>query len=219
LIGSQDTPNYAPEPRRHPIADARNQARQHTDSWEEDVSFNQPGGGQVEEDAGAFITQPRTRVEPADEPEVLRRISKVAIAIELLDFTGMGIGRGFALPIAGQHADVSDRQLLGQMPYDDRGNIGRVGEKGAEKPNCAKLDSKPKSLVPATPAVNERQVGVIEVEVAGQLDGGGVAGVAAIAGGLVITEKLDGHRCLLRCARAGAVHPQRAHVAPPTASV
>jgi hypothetical protein len=51
------------------------------------------------------------------------------------------------------------------------------------------------------------------------LGGGGVAGVATIAGVLVITEKLDGHGRLVRCARARAVHPQWAYVANPRIGV
>src|SRR5438093_13148555 len=98
------------------------------------------------------------------------------------------------------------------MAHNARRYLGRIGQEGAEKAHGAKLEREPESLMGATVPPDAGEVGIIEEEVAGQLGGGGVAAVASVAGGLVITEKLDGHGYLLRGARAGAVRPLWAHV-------
>jgi len=105
------------------------------------------------------------------------------------------------------------------MAHDDWRHHGWIGQEGAEKAHGAKLECKAEPLMGAAVLLDAGEVSIVEEEVAGQLRGGGVAGVVSVTRGLIITEKLDRHGVLLCCARVGAVRPRWAHVAPPTASV
>src|SRR3954454_25036746 len=87
-----------------------------------------------------------------------------------------------------------DRELVGDVAHRRRGGVGRVVEEGAEQPHRAELDSHAQTVVVAAVPGDEGAVGVVEVEVARELVGRGVAREAAVAAGLVVGEEADRHR-------------------------
>ena len=73
-----------------------------------------------------------------------------------------------------------------------------IGEKGPQKAHCAELQGKSQPIVIAAADREKGAVGVIEVEIAGQLVGRRFTAVASVALCLLVTEKIDGHRRFMR---------------------
>jgi len=82
-----------------------------------------------------------------------------------------------------------------------QGNLGRVGEERAEKPDRAQLRGEPEPVMLPAPHLYQCPIGGVEVEVAGQLRCVGVAGVAAVTAQLLRCQEPVGHRLPLssRC--------------------
>ena len=99
--------------------------------------------------------------------------------------------------VAGQIRGRSDVQPLRKVRHDDRGHVSRVAQEGAQKAHRAQLQGEPQSVVVAAPLADELPVGIVEVEVAGQLLRGWLSRVAAEALRLFVGQKMDGHRVLL----------------------
>jgi hypothetical protein len=155
--------------------------------------FDQPGGGQVEEQAGPLGAEPGAGVEPADQAEVLRLVGEVAVAIPPPDLAGVLAVRGRAVQVSGEAGRVRDPQLATQMGHHPGRDIGRVGEEGAQEPNCDHLQCEAQPVLVPTALGDQGQVGVIEMEVPSQLGGRGLASVAAVALLLLRGQEIDGH--------------------------
>ena len=74
-----------------------------------------------------------------------------------------------------------------------RGHVGRVGQEGTEEPGGDDLQSKTDAVVIAAPIRKELAIGVVEIEVARELRRSRLAGVAAIAPSLVVSEEFNRH--------------------------
>jgi hypothetical protein len=133
------------------------------------------GDGAIEEDAGALDPQPGPRVEPAHKLEVPRLLAECALAIGRADLRGMFLV-GFTDPVAVETRDIGDRQLPGKMSNHAGRNAGRVGQRGTEKPGSTNLDGHAEAGVITTALGNQGTIGVVEVEIACELDGAGFCG-------------------------------------------
>ena len=87
-----------------------------------------------------------------------------------------------------------DRQLVGGEAHGGCGRLGGIIEEGAEQTHRTELHRDAESVVVATVLGDEGAVGVVEVEVARELVGRGLAREAAVAAGLVVGEEADWHR-------------------------
>jgi hypothetical protein len=71
---------------------------------------------------------------------------------------------------------------------------GGIVEESAQQANRAELDRDAEAVVVAAVLADEGPIDVVEMKVAGELIGRGVAGKAPVATGLVVGEKADRHR-------------------------
>ena len=155
--------------------------------------FDQPGGGQVEEQAGPLGAEPGAGVEPADQAEVLRLVGEVAVAVPPPDLARVLAVRGRAVQVSREAGRVRDPQLATQMGHHAGRDIGRVGEEGAQEPDRDQLQREAQPVLVPTALGDQGEVGVIEMEVPSQLRGRGLAGVAAVAPLLLRGQEIDGH--------------------------
>ena len=104
----------------------------------QDLALDQPGRGQVEEDAGAFGTDPGPVGEPAGQGRGLGPLVEVAVAVVATDL-GDVVPAHLARRIALQPAGVGDAQLPGEVGHDAPRDLGGVGQEGAQEPHRAEL--------------------------------------------------------------------------------
>jgi len=186
--------SLVPEPCGGAVAHGGHEARQGRHARQEHLALDQPGRGQVEEDAGALGTGPGPRVEPADQPEVLGLVGEVAIAIVLAD-------RARVLPpgrrprtVARQAGRVGDGELRGHMGDHTGRHVRRVGQERPEEAHRRELEGAPQPVVLAAPCGQQQLIGVVEMEVACELGGCRFADVAAVPLGLFVGQQGDRHR-------------------------
>ena len=86
-----------------------------------------------------------------------------------------------------------DRQLPGDMGDDDVRDVGGIIEERPQEPDRPQLQGKAQPVVIATPRLQHRAIGVVEMEVATELSGRGLAGVAAVVPLLLCGQEIDGH--------------------------
>ena len=79
----------APQPRGRLVADLGHQAGDRTHPRQQDLAFDQPGRGQVEEDARPFGTDPGPVGEPAGQGRGLGALVEVAVAVTATDLGDM----------------------------------------------------------------------------------------------------------------------------------
>ena len=192
LLGFQGPCQGAPQSRGGQVTDLGDQAGQHRDSRQQYLAFDQPGRGQVEEDAGAFGTDPGPVGDPAGQGGGLGALVEVAVAIATADLGGV-IPAFLASCVASQAIGVVDAQLPGEVGHDSRGDFGQVGQEGAQKPHGPDLRGEPETVVIAPAPGDEATILVVEVEVAFELGGRWLARVAAIASLLILGQEVDRH--------------------------
>ena len=158
----------------------------------QDLAFDQPGRGQVEEDAGSFGTDPGPVGEPAGQGRGLGALVEVAVAVAAADLGGV-IPALLARRVALQAAGVGDAQLPGEVGHDARRDLGRVGQESAQEPHRPELHGEPEAVVIAPAPGDEATILVVEVEVAFELGGRRLARVAAVAPLLILGQEVDGH--------------------------
>src|SRR5579859_7633389 len=92
----------------------------------------------------------------------------------------------------------------GQTPPRTRGRLGRVHRVGARPSNAYRsrseksggddLKGQAEAVVVTAPIGQELAIGIVEVEVTCELRRSRLAGVAAVAPSLVVSEEFNGHR-------------------------
>ena len=95
---------------------------------------------------------------------------KIVIAIRARDFSGM-IPMRLAEAIVCQAGRVWNIQLVGDIGDDIGRDLRGLGQKGAQEPYRAQLDSEPRAAVVSTVLANQLTVPIVEVKVARQLEG------------------------------------------------
>jgi len=104
---------------------------------------------------------------------------------------------------------VDDRQLIGGESHGRRGRSSGVFEEGAQLADGAELHRDAEAIGVAAMLGDERAIGIVEVKVAGELIGGGLARETSVVAGLAVGEKANRHRSdLLRRGLEGAVAEQ-----------
>ena len=104
-----------------------------------DFPLDQPGGGQVEQQARTLITHPRPQLEPSDKTKILGLCMEILIAIAALNLAGMvAMGRS-ALQIVRQ-AGWIDPELTADVGDDTCRDFRRVAQKRAQKAHGAQLE-------------------------------------------------------------------------------
>ncbi len=186
----------APQPRSGPVADLGHQTGEHRDPRQQDLALDQPGRGQVEEDAGAFGTDPGSVGEPAGQGRGLGPLVEVAVAVAATNL-GNVVPAHHTRRIALQPAGVGDAQLPGEVGHDAPRDLGGVSEESAQESHRAELHSEPEAGVIIPAPGDEAAVLVVEMEVAFKLGGRRLAGVATIASLLLPGQEIDGHPCPL----------------------
>ena len=164
---------------------------------------NQPGGGAVEQGAGPVRAGPAQGVEPAVEPELNEGFREGAVAVAVPD-----LGRVPAAPLGGRVLRQQPGGLDAELAGHERDSLVRhvcgLLQEGAQEPDGPELDGKAQPHVRAAAAGHEGAVGVVEVEVAGQLLGSGFAGIPTVAPLLLLVQEGDGHRRSLLSGLASA---------------
>ena len=74
-----------------------------------------------------------------------------------------------------------DLELSGEVGDRTGGHLDGLGEKGAQETNRAQLDSEPELVVVSVTAGDAPSIGLVEMEVLGELLPGGLAGEASVA--------------------------------------
>ena len=98
-----------------------------------------------------------------------------------------------ACPVRSHVAVDREVELLGEAAHDADRHVGRVFQEGAEEAHGAELDRAAEAHMGAAVPRHEGVVGVVKVEVAGQLFRTGVAGKAAVPALLILGEEADRH--------------------------
>ena len=173
-------------------AHAGDRALEHGQARQQHLGGDEPGDRAVEQRRGAVGAGPAERVEEAVQAEPHAGVGELPVA--LADAVAVPPAAR-ARRVGGDRLGMAwDRELVGDVAHRRRGGVGRVVEEGAEQPHRAELDSHAQTVVVAAVPGDEGAVGVVEVGVARELVGRGVAREAAVAAGLVVGEEADRHR-------------------------
>ena len=194
LFGTGGSGQDLPKPARRAVADLGHQSCQDAHARQQHLTLGQPGGGQVEEQAGPLGTEPGTGVKPADQAEVLRLIGEVAVSVPPPDLARVLAVRGRTIQVPREAGRVRDPQLPAQVGDHAGWDIDRVGEEGAQESDRGQLQGEAQPVLVPAPLGDQGAVGVVEVEIPCQLGGRGLAGVAAVAPLLLRGQEVDGHR-------------------------
>jgi len=144
--GGEDTP----EAGRRPIACLGDLASQDGDARQQDLAFDQPGRGQVEQQAGPIGADPGAGVEPADQSRMTGRVREIAVTIGRLDLVGM-IPAGLAGSVACQARQVGDRHLPGDVGDDGIRDLDGIVEERPQESDRPQLQGEAQLVVVATP--------------------------------------------------------------------
>src|SRR5205085_727426 len=118
--------------------------------------------------------------------------AEVEVAIAFANVGGV-IPTGLAIAVRSQVRVARDAELCGHTREDGGGHICWVGLEGAEESGGDDLQGQAQAVVIAAPIGKELAIGVVEIEVARELRRSRLAGVAAIAPSLVVSEEFDRH--------------------------
>src|SRR5437763_13599364 len=110
------------------------------------------GHRQVKEHREALLAPPGACIEPAQKTEVCWLRSKVLVAILLHDLVDMIVAH-LALEIAGENRRIDNVELGSERQDDAVGNIGRIGQKRAQKSNRTELEGKAQARMIVTARV------------------------------------------------------------------
>ena len=141
---------------------------------------------------GRSATQPGAGVEPPQQAEHLGWIVEIAVAIGLFDLCGMVPMRLWPV-VASEASRVLDVELMSGMADHMGRNRGGVRKEGAQKPDRAELNGKSQTVVVAAVSRDHLTVSVVQMEIASELTGRRMIGIAPIAAVLVLTQELDRH--------------------------
>src|SRR5437588_3816440 len=170
-----------PETLYGPVADTRDQSLQCGDTRQEHLALDQPGGGQVEQNARPLVAQPGACVQPAHQTEMLRLLAEVAVAKAAADVGGVLVVCGWAVEVALQAGGIRDVQLAGQVGDRWRWNVSRINQESSQEPDRRELGCVPKPRVVFTQLIDDAAVTIIEMEVLAQLRARGLTRIVAIA--------------------------------------
>ena len=95
--------------------------------------------------------------------------------------------------VALQAGGVGDAELPAEVGDDARWCLGGVGQEGPQEPHGPELHGEPEPVVIPSVPVDQTSVRVVEMEVASQLCGRRLTGVAAVAALLLPGQEVDGH--------------------------
>jgi hypothetical protein len=107
----------------------------------------------------------------------------------------------FAFQVARQTGNVRDFKLRRHVTDDHGRHRGRIGQEGAQKPDGQDLESEAEAVGIAAALDNQLPVGVIDVELARELDRADLLGIPSIAALLRLGQKIDRHRGVSRNGR------------------
>lgn len=158
--------------------------------------LHQPGDGVLEEDDRPFVGQPGALIQPARQAELPHRRGEFRIPILLTNLLGMLPFGILALQIAREGTEIVDAQLASHKREDGGRHSKGIGQKIADKANRTELEGKTEPMMAPVPAANKRQVGLIQMEKAGELAGIGITGVGTVGGAVFIRQNLSRHRVL-----------------------
>jgi len=105
------------------------------------------------------------------------------------------------IQIPWQARGIGKRQLPGHVSDDDRGHLGRIRQEGSEESDSQELECEAKAVGIAAALGDQLPVGVIDVEVARELDRAEILGIATVATLLRLGQKIDRHRGVSRNGR------------------
>jgi hypothetical protein len=121
-----------------------------------------------------------------------RAIREVAIPVIQPDLCGMNKAP-LSVPIADQVRSRIDAELPGDRGHHSSWHGRRILEEGPQKAHGGKLQGEAETVGGAALLDDPRVVGVIEVEVPGQLLGRRIAGILAVALALRGAQEAHGH--------------------------
>ncbi len=124
---------------------------------------------------------------------MLGLVGEVAVAVAAANLAGVLPPGGCPLAVAGQDGRVGDPELGGQVRHRAGRHGGRIGQEGAEETHRAELRGQTEAVVVAAAIGEQRAVGLVEVEIAGELGGRRLPGVAPVAPLLLDGEENDRH--------------------------
>ena len=199
LLGAGDLAERPPQSCGCTFSDPRHQPSQCRDAWEKNFLFDQPSGGMVEEHAGSFGAQRRARVEPPHKVKHLPGITEFAVAIAFSDLED--VAPSGVITILPEAVGVGDLKLAGKVGDRTGGHLGGLGEESPQETNRGQLDSEPELVVVSVTAGDAPPIGLVEMEVLGELLPGGLAGEAAVALLLRSREEVNRHRRKTRTTR------------------
>ena len=199
LLGAGDLAERPPQSCGCTFSDPRHQPSQCRDAWEKNFLFDQPSGGMVEEHAWSFGAQRRARVEPPHKVKHLPGITEFAVAIAFSDLED--VAPSGVITILPETVGVGDLKLAGKVGDRTGGHLGGLGEESPQETNRGQLDSEPELVVVSVTAGDAPPIGLVEMEVLGELLPGGLAGEAAVALLLRGREEVNRHRRKARTTR------------------
>lgn len=191
LLGAGRSAQDLPESCRGTLPDPGDEASERGYAGEQDLVIHEPGGGMVEENARSLGAHRRASVEPPHEAKDLTGFAELAVAIAFPDLVDMApSGLILVVPNA---ARIRDTELAGEVCKGATGNLGGLGEEGAEEAHGPQLGGEPELVVVAMATRDALSIGLVEMKVLGELLRRGFAGEAAIALRLRRGEEVDGH--------------------------
>lgn len=119
-------------------------------------------------------------MEPACQVLLDRHLGEVAVAVGLLDLPGVKPVGPLPGCVLFEHPRVGDAQLRGHIRGDRPRHVGRIGQKRAQEPDGAQLDSEPETVALSATNIDELAGGSVEMEISVQLRLVGVVHVAAV---------------------------------------
>src|SRR5216684_632541 len=149
----------------------------------------------IEQRARTLGPGPALRIEPARQAKPGRVIREVAIPMIHPELCGMSKAP-LAVPIADQVRGRSDAELPGHRGNNSSWHGRRILEERPQKAHGGELQGEPKTVGSAALLDDLRVVGVIEVEVPGQLLGRRIADIPAVALALRGAQEAHGHSSL-----------------------
>src|SRR5260370_5919870 len=111
----------------------------------------------------------RRGLQPTHEAEGLGWVREVTIEVNPPNLGSMLPGGGGSCGIVRQATYVADAELRSHIRDSVLGHVGRLIQERAQEPRSGQLEGEPELVVYTTPDVEQLEVSVIQVEVAGQL--------------------------------------------------